>query len=79
MQTRQRKSRPRKGEYVYQGDAVEGDQPNGRIIYVNHDEREVIVEFFVDGTKSTVPRHEDYSFDDLAWTDSFKGMWLVGE
>lgn len=77
MQTRQRKSRPQRGEAVYEEQFVDCDQPNGYIIKVDHQEREVTVRFHIQGSAATVPRIEDFSFDDLEWTDKLGGIWLV--
>lgn len=77
MKTRNRKSRPARGEAVYEEDFVDCDQPNGTIIRVDHQDRQIVVQFHKQGSRSTIPRIEEYDFDDLQWTDKLGGIWLV--
>lgn len=77
MQTRSRRSRPQRGEAVYEEDFIDCDQPNGVIIRVDHQDREIVVQFDKQGSNSTIPRIEEFSFDDLEWTDKLGGIWLV--
>ena len=70
LHSRMRKSRPRKGEPVYQEDCERPEKPYGVILFVDHEGRQVTVKY-MDG------RLEDYDFDDLLWTDKFEGLWLT--
>jgi hypothetical protein len=65
-----RKSRPRKNEPVYQEEFTPPEKPYGKILFVDHEGRQVTVKYD-DG------RLEDYDFDDLQWTDKFEGLWLT--
>ena len=73
METRERKSRPRVGEKVYQEEEniiLSTDRPYGIIKLVDHEGRVATV-LYEDN------RMEDYEFDDMRWTDRFEGMWIT--
>ena len=73
METRQRQSRPRKNEPVYQEEenrCSSSDIPYGKVLFVDHEGRSITVKYD-DG------RLEDYDFDDLQWTDKHGGMWVT--
>jgi hypothetical protein len=70
LHSRQRTSRPRKGEPVYQEDCIAPENGNGTILFVDHEGRQITVKY-IDG------RLEDYEFDDLLWTDKFGGVWIT--
>ena len=73
MQTRQRKSRPRVGEPVYQEEenrTFPSERPYGKILFVDHEGRQITVKY-------EDSRLEDYDFDDLQWTDKFGGLWIT--
>lgn len=70
MQTRQRKSRPQRGEAVYQ-ESWEGNEiPYGIVLFVDHEGKTITVKY-------NDLRLEDYDFDDLQWTDRHGGMWIT--
>ena len=63
---------PKRGEAVFSwARKAAGLQGNGKILWVDWEEREVMVEFYDE------PPPENYSFEDMCWAADFSGIWYI--
>lgn len=70
--------RPYRRDKVYSSERFLNDkQPNGYIAEILWEDREVVVNFYINGSKEE--DQEVYSFEDFEdnWTDAYGGSWFL--
>lgn len=73
---RSRASQPRRGDGFYHAERhAQGKQPNGKIVRVDYQEKEVLVKFFDDND------FDSFSFDQLegCWSDGANQYQIFSE